>query len=199
MREGTFITVEGIDGAGKTTAVEAVENRFEDVITTAEPSGLFTGQWVRELLSDRGSHPITDFFAFMADRNHHIEKQIQPSIAQGKLVVSDRYADSTRAYQSLLMDPYVDSETDEWIESVMCEWNYEPDLTIYLDIRPETAIERVSSGEKYERVSFLESVRERYLRLSEEFDERWCTIDAEGQSEEEVREAVAKIIEEEIK
>lgn len=179
-----FITVEGLDGAGGTTLVEAISEEYPNAVTTSEPSDLEYGQLIRRNLS-QDTDPIIDFYLFMADRRDHIEQRIRPADEKGKLVVSDRYADSTRAYQpvSLAGDgkPFDSSwRAKLFIEQTMAHWNYEPDLTLYIDISVDTALERASGDEKYEKRQFLERVKDNYDALADA-NERIVRIDGENQ------------------
>lgn len=192
-----FLTVEGLDGAGGTTLVGAITERYPDAVTTAEPSGRQYGRLVRENLSIDHSDPIVDFFLFMADRRDHIEEVIKPAAAKNKLIVSDRYADSTRVYQPVALSgegkPFESSwQAKFFIENAMTHWNYEPDLTLYLDISVDTALERADEDEKYEDREFLEQVKENYDALADTTD-RIVRIDGEQSKEEVVASAVGKI------
>ncbi|UBF23080.1 thymidylate kinase [Haloarcula virus HCTV-16] len=192
MSEGTFITVEGIDGAGKTSVTDAIEEEF-DVVRTQEPSELWTGKQVRRALTE-DTPPFTDFFLFMADRHLHIETQIKPALAEGKLVISDRFTDSTLAYQPVqLMNELEDPQ--QWMKSVMSPWNIEPDATIYLNVTLDTALDRLDGVEKYERVEMLEQVKANYELLRRENFERYRTIDAD-QTEEEVISDALRVVKE---
>jgi dTMP kinase len=172
----TFCVVEGLDGAGKTSVVEAITEHFTEqgdtVVTTKEPTERAFGQQVRDRLAQPESDPLIDFFLFMADRWDHITNVIQPADERVSLVVSDRYADSTRAYQPVAMTgagtPFVDQlDAKAFIETVMQSWNYEPALTLYIDISVDTAIERAAGDEKYEDRVFLAQVRENYETVME--------------------------------
>lgn len=189
----TFVTIEGLDGAGKDTALGAIEDAYPDAMFTSEPSDFDTGKMVRSRLSDEDSHPVEDFYLFMADRVHHIEERVRPVDESGGLVVSGRYADSTRVYQPVAMvnAGVFESqwEAKNFIEHTMRPWDYEPDMTLYLDISVETALERAAGDEKYEKRQFLESVQDNYKALVKENEDRFVVIDAE-QSREEVRQRV---------
>lgn len=187
----SFITIEGLDGAGGTTLVETISEEYPGAVTTSEPSKLEYGKLVRRNLS-QDTDPIVDFYLFMADRRDHIEQLIRPADQNEKLVVSDRYADSTRAYQPVSMtgegNPF-DSpwEAKLFIEQTMASWNYEPDLTLYIDISVDTALERADGDEKYEKRQFLKQVKNNYDALADTTD-RIVRIDGE-KSKEEVRTA----------
>lgn len=192
-----FVTVEGLDGSGKSTVIDAITQQYPDVTTTAEPSELWTGKQVRTCLSDEESNPLTDFYFFMGDRVNHIEETIKPVDERGGLVVSDRYADSTRAYQpvSLAETPYFDSQTEAklFIEETMAKWRYEPDVTIYIDISVDTAIERADGDEKYENREFLEQVKQNYDALVEAERDRFIVVDGEQPEGPMVRKAVSQL------
>lgn len=181
----TFCTIEGLDGAGGTTLVEAMESEYSNVVSTAEPSERQYGQLVRENLSNEDSHGLIDFYLFMADRIDHIEREVKPAIESGNLVVSDRYADSTRAYQPVAMTEAGLFESQwhakSFIDQTMRPWNYEPDLTLYIDISVDTAMQRAAGDEKYEKRQFLQKVSNNYEALhdSTQFGDRIVRIDGE--------------------
>lgn len=193
----TFITCEGLDGSGKSTVVDAIEQRYPNAVTTAEPSELWTGEVVRRCLQDDDADPLADFYFFMGDRIQHIEEVVRPVADSGFLVVSDRYADSTRAYQpvALAESNHFESQTTAklFIEQTMAPWNYEPDKTLYLDISVDTAIDRADGDEKYEKREFLEQVKENYDALVASESERFTVIDGEQPEEVVRREALSKI------
>lgn len=184
--DGTFITVEGIDGTGKTSVIEHLKPVIADhgraVSTTAEPSRYWTGKQVRRAL--RSDTPtFTDFFLFMADRHYHIEEWIKPSLENGHVVLSDRFADSTRAYQSVQLEDEFATKphTDSWIETVMEPWSIEPDAVLYLHAPVDVVLERVDAEEKYEKKEMLEQVKENYAKsmgIAESKGIPWKTIDA---------------------
>ena len=177
---GTFVTLEGIDGSGKTSAARAIQEQYKLTVQTQEPSDLWTGKQVRKAISNASDdvHPVTTFFLFMADRNHHINERIQGALDDGMLVVSDRYSDSTLAYQPEALEGHVPFP-GQWMDRCMEPWNLEPDLTIYLDISVDTAMERLDGDEEYEKREFLEGVKANYDDLAERFDHRYVTLNAE--------------------
>lgn len=193
----TFIVIEGLDGSGGTTLVETLDTEYPDTVTTAEPTTREYGQLVRRNLSDESSDPLIDFYLFMADRRDHIADLIVPADNSGKLVISDRYADSTRAYQPIALagedGPFNSSwEAKMFIEQTMARWNYEPDLTLYIDISVDTALERASGDEKYEKRQFLEQVKDNYDALADT-NERIVRIDGDQSKEAVATEAINKI------
>lgn len=192
-----FISVEGLDGSGKTTVIEAIKKKYSDPVITAEPSELWTGKQVRRCLSDESIDPLTDFYFFMGDRIHHIENVVRPEDEAGRLVVSDRYADSTRAYQPVALgeSEYFSSQADAklFIDRAMAPWNYEPDLTIYIDISADTAMDRCDQDEKYEKRQFLQKVKANYDELIQQEPGRFAVIDGDQSKEAVARSAVSKI------
>lgn len=177
---GQFVTVEGIDGSGKTTVVNALCADLDGTVQTAEPSGFWTGEQVRRAIAGESeTHPWTDFYLFMADRVHHIEQQIKPALADGQTVISDRYADSTMAYQPWALRDHVEHPT-LYIKYVMEPWRLWPDLTLYLAIDVDTAMDRLSdAGDSYEDRVFLTEVRDNYEWLADRYSGRFVRIDAE--------------------
>lgn len=194
MTEGTFVTIEGLDGAGKTTVADAIEEEFSDVTRTQEPSDLWTGKQVRRAISNDTDdvHPLTTFYLFMADRVYHIDQRIKPAVESGELVVSDRYADSTLAYQPVAVEEYVPNPHG-YMRKTMAPWNYEPDVTIFIDIPVHVAIERSAGDEEYEKAEFLSRVKQNYEFIQDEFSDRYVIIDG-TQSKEEVREQAVEAI-----
>jgi len=190
-----FCTVEGIDGAGKSTVIESIQQELEDVNvptkTTREPSPNWTGPVVRQAIDDDETHPMTDLHFFVGDRAYHIKHSVAPALQQGKVVISDRYSDSTRAYQQENIAGFV-SEPRSHIEEMLGSWHLEPDLTLLLDLPAEEGVERASDDDKYEVPEFLKSVRNNYLELADEFD-RIITIDA-TQPEERVCNIASSIV-----
>lgn len=196
MDTGLLVTVEGLDGAGTTTVSNALEEYFEDTVLTQEPSDMWTGKQVRRCISSESdTHPLTDFYFFMGDRVHHIENTIKPAVKEGKLVISDRYADSTRAYQTITLegDALRRGAVMTYIENVMRPFFYEPDLTLWLDVDVETAFERVGGDEKYEESrKFQERVKCNYEQLYNE-EERIVQVDASRGVESVVEDCIEEI------
>jgi len=187
-----FISLEGIDGAGKTTVAGSLQNEWDDVVVTREPSEMWTGKNVRNALQNEEINPLVDFFLFMSDRKNHIEEIIKPSLDDGCLVVSDRYADSTRAYQRDNLRGHVPSP-ESYINNVMQPWTFEPDITFYLDVSIETALERMDGEDKYEKEEYLRRVKGNYEDLMQYYGDRMVRIDGE-QSKEDVLDDVMDFV-----
>ncbi|MEL0200420.1 MAG: dTMP kinase [Aquiluna sp.] len=180
-----FITFEGIDGVGKSTQLDMLEKHFvesgREVVRTLEPGGTELGQEIRHLLLHRKGDvaPRSEALLYAADRAHHVETKIKPALASGKVVLSDRYFDSSVAYQGAARELDVNEvrEISLWaIDRLL------PDLTVMLDLDAAAAIER--RGNKgtepdrleREQVEFFERAREEYLRMAKE--PRFLVIDA---------------------
>ena len=190
-----FITVEGLDGSGTTTLSESLADALEDTVLTQEPSDSWYGYDIRNRMGQENSDPLIDTYLFFVDRVGHLREEIEPALDRGKTVICDRYADSTRAYQPITLhrdDPRFDSswEAKAFIEQSMAPWLREPDLTLYLQIDPEEAIESASEDEKYESLDMLVSVEENYRALAQTQD-RIETIDASMSKEAVLRDALS--------
>lgn len=192
-----FLTVEGLDGSGGTTLVNRLGSEFKQTVTTKEPSELWTGGVVRRCLQDDTVDPLADFYFFMGDRVQHIEETIKPMDKQGFTVASDRYADSTRAYQPVALaksDHFVSQTAAKlFIEQTMVPWVYEPDLTVYIDVSVDTALDRCNESEKYEKREFLTEVKKNYTALVAAEEERFIVIDGEQSKEDVANEAIEQI------
>lgn len=198
---GTFITFEGIDGCGKSTVSKQVASilrkRGNEVYHTMEPSENWLGQAVRRSYTEEIS-PFSEVFLFMADRATHTD-QIKKELAEGMIVISDRYCDSSTAYQgALLEEPLAEQGIDsvDWVASMNATIIREPDITLLLDIAPEVSLERLKVREelsKFEKQGYLEKVRANYLRIAET-ESRIKVIDA-NRPVEEVLADVMKAIE----
>ena len=172
---GTFITLEGIDGSGKSTVLEMLYEHYGCSLTS-EPSTNYTGRYVRDALQE-DTPPFMDFFLFMADRHYHIENDIKPILEEGEMIISDRFTHSTLAYQPVQLSEWLDDP--KWfMQQVMEPWNIRPHLTIFLDISVETSLERCGQDEKYENREMLEKVYSNYKELLLN-DHRMIRVDAE--------------------
>lgn len=197
---GKLITLEGIDGSGKSTVAKRLQENPEiralDPVFTREPTrGTLTGTAVEQaILSD--TDQLAELFLFTADHAEHLAKLVNPALENGKTVISDRYSDSRYAYQGMTLKNRI-KEPMEWVRSLHRGWTVVPDLTILFDIEPETAVERCGKrGEqtKFEKIEFLRGVRENFFRLATEEPERFLVIDANRPREAVEKEVVEKIL-----
>jgi dTMP kinase len=180
-----FITFEGIDGVGKSTQLDLLETwliqQGKEVIRTLEPGGTELGQEIRHLLLHRKGDvaPRAEALLYAADRAHHVATKIRPALALGKVVLSDRYFDSSVAYQGAARELDVTQVRDISLWAVD---NLLPDLTILLDLTAEQAmLRRNKTGVEpdrleQEKVDFFERAREQYLELAKE--PRFLVVDA---------------------
>jgi dTMP kinase len=187
---GKFITLEGVDGAGKTTHVEFIKKYLSDLgvnfVMTREPGGTLLGEQLREILLHEQMTPETETLLMFAARNEHIEKVIRPNLTEGKVVISDRFTDATYAYQSGgkgVKEKKIDI-LKEWVQASL-----QPDLTFLFDLSVEVSIERLNKTrelDKFEREekSFHENIRQKYLLLAKASPERFCILNSEESIEE---------------
>ncbi len=176
MMRGLFITFEGIDGSGKTTIINMLAKKLENVVVTAEPTSTWIGNDVKKAIEE-GKDAITVALLFMADRNEHI-KRIREWLKEGKTILCDRYLDSTYAYQKEALKKAMENPS-KWIEDVQKPFILKPDLTFLFILPVEEAIKRIANRKKiiYERKEFLEKVQENYMELAEK-EKRFIIIDA---------------------
>ena len=206
MSIGRFITLEGIEGAGKSTVVKFVREWLEAhgkrVTLTREPGGTPLAERVRQLVLDRQGEPITpttETLLMFAARGLHVENLIRPALARGDWVVCDRFTDATRAYQGAGR-----GVSRAWIEQLASEVQrgLNPDCTLLLDLPVSIGLERVKrrSGatptDRFEEepAKFFERVREAYLDLARAEPQRIRVVDASGDVAE-VQKAVATVLE----
>jgi dTMP kinase len=194
-----FITLEGPEGSGKTTQipllVEWLRGQGHEVKLTREPGGTDIGKQIRDVLHDpvnTAMDATAEILLYSADRAQHVAQCIRPALAAGKLVVSDRYYDSTLAYQGYGRG--LDLEMLRTI-TAFATGGLKPDLTLYLDIVPEAGLERRQANEEEwnrldaEALDFHQRVRAGYMELIAQEPERWVVIDA-ARSVEEVQKEI---------
>ncbi|HDM43309.1 MAG TPA: dTMP kinase [Firmicutes bacterium] len=184
MPEGVLITFEGIEGAGKTTQIELLVNwLIEHNITHRyfrEPGSTALGEKVRELLLNDNHidiDPVSELFLYLSARSALVHKELKPALADGYLVILDRFTDSTIAYQGYGLG--IDIEMVKQACSLASS-GLKPDITFLLDISPEDGLSRLSEFDKIESrgLEFLKRVRSGFLRLAEEDKDRIIVIDA---------------------
>ena len=183
-----FITFEGPDGSGKTTQVaplsEYLIQQGHQVLITREPGGTAIGDQIRRILSDlknTGMHPRSETLLFLAARAQLVEQVIKPHLADGYIVLCDRYADSTMAYQG-----YGHQNDLNQISSLIsfATGGLKPDLTLLLDVGAEAGLKRKAEGTEWNRLDaysleFHQRVRQGYAVLAESEPARWVVIDAD--------------------
>ncbi len=189
---GRFITFEGIDGSGKTTIAHRVASGLRRegrrVVLTTEPTRSWLGEAVKRSYDDDVG-PLAETFLFLADRARHTE-EIRGWLAAGRTVISDRYADSTYAYQGARLEGIVEDPLG-WLRSVSAPAIVEPDLTVLLEIPPAAGLRRIAGRAKrvrFETLRFLTKVARNYDRLAR--GRRWVRIDASKPATDVAREAL---------
>ena len=203
MERGKFITVEGIEGVGKSTNIDTLVQRIEaaghKVLTTREPGGTPFAEDIREILMNRSDEPvpeIAELLLMFAARSFNVNNVILPALEAGTWVVCDRFTDSTRAYQGggrgLPMDTI--NRVADWVHGDT--W---PDLTILLDAPVEVGMERAGNRSEpdrfeQERHEFFQRVRECYLQIAASEPNRFVVIDT-TRTIEEVREEISALAE----
>ncbi len=204
---GKFITFEGIDGSGKSTQLRMLAGHLRqkgvDMVATHEPGGTPLGRRLRAafLETEEVVAPISELLLFAADRAQHVELLIKPALEHGRVVISDRYADATFAYQGAGRG-FDESVVNEVIQ--LATGGLKPHLTLFFDISVDTAIRRMNEHKGEERVQnrmdletteFYDRVRKAYLGIAEREPARFKVLDANG-SIDEVQKVVLDMIDE---
>ena len=193
---GKFITFEGIDGSGKSTQLRMLAGHLRqkgtDIVSTQEPGGTPLGKRLRAafLETEEVVAPISELLLFAADRAQHVELLIKPSLEQGRVVISDRYADATFAYQGAGRG-FDETVVNEVIQ--LATGGLKPHLTLFFDIAVDTAIQRMNEHKGDERIQnrmdretteFYGRVRAAYLGIAKREPARFRIIDANGSIDE---------------
>ena len=191
-----LITLEGIDGTGKSTLHSGLAELLVDLnpVFTREPGATWVGDSVRRAIAEQAD-PVTEALLFVADHAAHLATVISPALADGRIVISDRYTDSRYAYQSVTLEN-VSPEPLAWLQALHNGWTIVPDRTFLFIIPVDMALERLaakSGREHFERKEILEKVQENYLMLARNEPSRFVIIDA-SKEKEEIRQFVAGAI-----
>ena len=189
MSKGFLVSLEGPEGAGKTSVLEALipilEDRRMEVLTTREPGGVLIGEKIREVILDP-SHtemdPKTELLLYIASRRQHLVEKVLPALAAGKLVIMDRFIDSSVAYQGFGRG--LDIDAIDWLNEFATD-GLKPDLTLYFDIEVEEGLARIAANSDreinrldMEGLDLHRKVRQGYLSLLEREGNRIEKIDA---------------------
>jgi dTMP kinase len=205
-----FITFEGGDGTGKTTQLKALESyltaRGKFCLSTREPGGTSLGKLIRQVLLEVGEQKITsptELFLYLADRAQHIQEIVRPAIEQGKIVLCDRYTDSTLAYQGYGRG--IDLALLRQLNDIASQ-GIRPDLTFLFDCSVEVGLSRTAQRQfqaatgknredrfEKEKIEFHERVRAGFLELAHVEPERFCMIEA-SRSVQEITEEIKRIV-----
>ncbi|AGA59762.1 thymidylate kinase [Thermobacillus composti KWC4] len=201
MSRGFFMTIEGGEGAGKTTILQGIADWLEargwDVVVTREPGGIPIAEKIREVILDRVHTDMdarTEALLYAAARRQHLVQKVEPALAAGAAVLCDRFVDSSLAYQGHARGLGIE---EVWAINRFATVERLPDLTLYLDVRPEIGLARVRSdhGREINRLdledlTFHRKVREGYLLLTRRFSDRIVTINAEQPPEQVLAQAL---------
>lgn len=190
MTGGTFITIEGGEGAGKTTLIARLTERIRsetgrNTVTTREPGGIPIAEAIRSVILDRGHTKMdarTEALLYAAARRQHLVEKVIPALERGDVVICDRFVDSSLAYQGHARGLGVEKV---WEINRFATEGHMPDLTLYLDLDPEIGLSRIeASGVRevnrldLESLEFHRKVREGYRMVAGMFPERFVTLDA---------------------
>ncbi len=204
MQQGLFITLEGVEGAGKSTLMayiaEILSEAGNDILQTREPGGTKTGEQIREILLDKKNVAVTDdteLLLMFAARAQHINEVITPALASGKVVICDRFTDASYAYQGAgrgIEFSRIQS-LENWVQQGL-----KPKLTLLFDIDVEAGLRRATNRSETDRfeqeeISFFERIRSCYLQRAEGEPERFRIIDA-SQSFDHVKQQIQDILKE---
>lgn len=184
MTPGKFITLEGVDGAGKSTHIpkiaQLLQARGKQVLLTREPGGTSLGEKLRELLLHESMHPETESLLMFAARREHIEQVIRPALEQGAYVISDRFTDASFAYQCGGRGVSADKigQLEQWVQG-----DFQPDLTLLFDVPVAVSTQRLAGARnpdrfEQENAAFFERIRNAYLARANRFPQRFRVIDS---------------------
>ena len=204
-----FITFEGGEGSGKSTVLKEVANRLEaegyQTVLTREPGGTPIAEQIRNVILDKGNtamDPRTEALLYAASRRQHLVEKVWPALKEGKLVLCDRYLDSSLAYQGGARNLGIDAVLN--INMFATEGTY-PDLTLLFDIEPELGMKRIAANASrevnrldLEKMEFHRGVRATFHQLAERYKDRFVIIDA-SKTLEEVIEAAYQTIKRRLK
>lgn len=182
-----LITLEGIDGTGKSTLAAALPAFLSDLdpLMTREPGATWVGVSVRRAIAEQAD-PVTEALLFVADHAAHIASVIRPALSEGRLVISDRYTDSRYAYQQVTLSGII-GDPLEWLQALHDGWTIVPDRTFLFVMPVDEALERLmqkNGREHFEKWEILLKVQENYLALARADPSRFIVVDATKEKDE---------------
>lgn len=200
-----FITLEGPEGSGKTTAIQkAVDTLIQmgyEIVRTREPGGTDISEQIRNVILDKANtsmDPRTEALLYAASRRQHLVEKVWPALKEGKIVICDRYLDSSLAYQGGARNLGIDNVLNINLFATENTW---PDLTLLFDIDPAIGLARISSNSDrevnrldLEKLDFHNKVRNTFLELAKRFPERFVIIDASKSIEEVAKDTLDAIL-----
>ena len=175
-----LITLEGIDGSGKSTLHKALRAHLADLdpVFTREPGATWVGDSVRRAIAEQ-TDPVTEATLFVADHAAHLAKVVRPALAEGRLIISDRYSDSRFAYQSVTLQGIV-PDPEAWLRAMHNGWTIVPDRTFLCVLPVDDALTRLkpdSQREHFEKRETLEKVQNNYLSYARNEPSRFVIVD----------------------
>lgn len=206
LAEGRLITLEGIEGAGKSSHMQFIAEKLQqagkEILLTREPGGTELGEGIRELLLKNNEEAMseeTELLLMFAARAQHVQQLILPAMAEGKMVICDRFTDSSYAYQGGGRGISTEkiSQLEAWLFSGALS-GFKPDLTLLLDLSVETGLSRARArGEadrfEIETANFFQNARDTFLSIAQDEPDRVKVIDAEQQLEA-VQSSILKVL-----
>jgi dTMP kinase len=209
MSPGIFISFEGIDGAGKSSHVQAVADAFSkakrQVVLTREPGGTPLAEKLRDMVLHDNMDPLSEVLLMFAARRDHLQQVIEPALARGDVVVCDRFTDATFAYQGAGrgFDLSVLRQLELWVQALPSGGLRQPDLTLWFSLDPSIAAERLHNARIPDRfeaqpTAFFAKVHQGYTDRLQADTQRFARIDASA-SLEQVREQVMRVLHERLK
>jgi dTMP kinase len=176
-----LVTLEGIDGSGKSTLHESLKGLLADLdpVFTREPGATWVGDQVRRAIKEQ-IDPVTEATLFVADHAAHLAKVVRPALAEGRLVISDRYSDSRFAYQSVTLQGIV-PDPEGWLRAMHNGWTIIPDRTFLCVLPIDAALTRLkpdTEREHFEKRETLEKVQNNYLSFARNEPDRFVIVDA---------------------
>ncbi len=198
---GIFITLEGGEGSGKTTIILSIEKYLKengyDVVTTREPGGVPIAEQIRNVILDVNNTKMcneTETLLYAASRMQHLHEKVIPALNEGKVVICDRYLDSSLVYQGYARGIGIDN-----VLNANCfALDHMPDVTFFIDVTPEVGLQRISGRDKIDRLdkeslSFHQRVYDGYVKLSEQYPDRIKRIDGQRDKEEVIADVIEEI------
>jgi dTMP kinase len=209
MSPGIFISFEGIDGAGKSSHVQAVADAFSkakrQVVLTREPGGTPLAEKLRDMVLHDNMDPLSEVLLMFAARRDHLQQVIEPALARGDVVVCDRFTDATFAYQGAGrgFDLSVLRQLELWVQALPSGGLRQPDLTLWFSLDPSIAAQRLHNARIPDRfeaqpTAFFAKVHQGYTDRLQADTQRFARIDASA-SLEQVREQVIRVLHERLK
>ena len=200
-----FITLEGPEGSGKTTAVESTVKKLiemgYEIVRTREPGGTPISEEIRNVILDKNNtamDPRTEALLYAASRRQHLVEKVWPTLKEGKIVICDRYLDSSLAYQGGARGLGIDEVLNINLFATENTW---PDLTLLFDITPEEGLKRIAANANrevnrldLEKIEFHNKVRESFLLLAKRYPERFVIIDASKSREEVAKQTLEAVL-----